>query len=67
MTTAVSARMRVNQASEEYGIPAATLRHWRATGRGPKSYNIGRSVYYDRADVEAWLEAQRANAIGDEL
>lgn len=40
--------------------PIATLRWWRHNGIGPHSFKIGRRVCYQRADVQAWIEQQRA-------
>jgi hypothetical protein len=37
----------------------STLASWRATGRGPRFYKIGRSVFYAPADLREWLVAQR--------
>jgi hypothetical protein len=37
-----------------------TLRFWRATDQGPRSYVIGRRVWYDVADLAAWLDEQKA-------
>ena len=39
-----------------------TVRYWRYVGTGPKSFRVGRRVLYDRTDVVAWIEAQRAVA-----
>lgn len=39
---------------------AETVRYWRHVGKGPKSFKVGRRVLYDRADVEAWLDAAKA-------
>ena len=41
------------------GTPVATLRWWRHEGRGPVSYRLGRRVLYSRADVDAWVAAQK--------
>lgn len=39
--------------------PASTLRFWRYSGTGPKSFKVGpRRVMYRRADVEKWLDDQ---------
>lgn len=57
--------MTTSEVEEEYGIPVGTLRYWRHCDIGPRSYSVGRSVRYDRIDVEEWLEAQkRASARG---
>lgn len=56
--------MLVTEVSEKCRIPAPTLRYWRQTGEGPKSFKVGRRVMYRRSDVEQWLEAQYAKAVG---
>ncbi|VEI03733.1 Predicted transcriptional regulator [Acidipropionibacterium jensenii] len=44
---------------------AGTLRYWRHEGIGPKSFKLGRSVRYRRADIEAWVTEQyEATAVG---
>ena len=44
------------------GIPAATLRYYRATDQGPKSFKLGsRAVRYRKEDVESWIEEQYAH------
>lgn len=40
-------------------VSPATLRWWRHSSTGPKSFRLGaRKVMYRRSDVEAWLEEQ---------
>ena len=39
-------------------VSVATLRYWRHLGSGPRSFRIGRSVRYWRAEVLHWLEQQ---------
>ena len=39
-----------------------TVRYWRFTGRGPKSFKVGRKVLYAVEDVEAWLADARDGA-----
>ena len=36
-------------------VPENTLRYWRVTGAGPRSFKVGRHVRYWRADVILWL------------
>jgi predicted DNA-binding transcriptional regulator AlpA len=51
------------QVSQQTGVPQETLRYWRHRGVGPKSFKLGpRKVVYDEAELEAWIEAQRAAA-----
>lgn len=55
------------QAAEFLGVAENTLRYWRHFGRGPKSYNVGRTVRYDLDELKKWQDAQRANAVGDDV
>ena len=51
------------EAAEQFGVSVKTLRFWRYQGTGgPKSFKLGRRVMYDRSDVLAWYQAQRATA-----
>lgn len=36
-----------------------TVRYWRHTGKGPRSFKVGRRVLYQRADVDQWLAQLR--------
>ncbi len=55
--------MTLEQVAEEFGVSVKTLRFWRYQGTGgPKSFKLGRRVMYDRSDVLAWYQAQRATA-----
>ena len=45
--------------AELIGVPVATLNNWRSTGRGPRSFRLGRSVKYLVADVAAWIKHQQ--------
>jgi hypothetical protein len=47
-------------AAEYVGTPRANLRYWRAIGKGPASYLIGRRVVYDIADLDDWIASQKA-------
>jgi predicted DNA-binding transcriptional regulator AlpA len=38
--------------------PITTLRYWRVTGDGPKSFKLGGRVVYKLEDVEQWIETQ---------
>lgn len=38
-----------------------TVRYWRHTGKGPKSFKVGRRVLYARRDLDNWLEYARAH------
>ena len=49
--------LTVEEAAEYTRTPIATLRWYRATGRGPKSIRPGRRVLYKVADLQAWLDS----------
>ncbi len=53
-------RVKIEGAAEITGVPVGTLRFWRATNQGPRSYVVGRRLWYDIDDLQAWLEAQKA-------
>jgi prophage regulatory protein len=54
------AHLRTAELVKEYGIPEATWRWWRHRGEGPRSFKLGRNVFYDETDVAGWVEAQKA-------
>jgi len=43
---------------EYLGVPVHTIYSWRATGKGPRAYRVGKHLRYRLADVDAWLERQ---------
>jgi predicted DNA-binding transcriptional regulator AlpA len=53
------AHLRTAEMASEYGIPVATWRWWRYKGIGPKSFKLGKAVFYDAADVAIWVESQK--------
>jgi predicted DNA-binding transcriptional regulator AlpA len=52
-------RLTTTEVSALTGIPAATLRYYRYLGTGPRSYRLGRTVVYDRADLDEWINEQK--------
>jgi predicted DNA-binding transcriptional regulator AlpA len=48
--------MKIEEVTAEYHIPLATLRHYVQTGKGPRSFRLGRRRVWKREDVEAWIE-----------
>ena len=56
----MSTRMTSKEAAAYIGASESTLRYWRACDEGPRSYRLGRRTLYDQADVDAWIEAQKA-------
>lgn len=59
-TVPTSSRLSTNDASRYAGVPVSTLRYWRHNGTGPASYSIGVRVFYDLADLDDWIAAQKA-------
>ena len=55
--------MRIEGASDFTGVPVPTLRWYRATNQGPWSYVIAGRVVYDIADLDAWMDAQKAASV----
>jgi predicted DNA-binding transcriptional regulator AlpA len=51
-------KLTTDEAAEALGITSGALRYWRSKGTGPRSLNIGGSVRYLEADLEAWLAQQ---------
>ena len=52
-----------NQAAEVLQMAPGTLLNWRVRRQGPPFIKVGASVRYDRADLDAWLEAQTIHEI----
>lgn len=48
-------------------VPLRTLDAWRYRGTGPAYLKVGRHVRYRRADLDAWLDAQRVTPAGGGL
>lgn len=42
-----------------------SLDRWVWQRKGPRRFKIGNKSYYDPADVEAWLERQKAKGFGE--
>jgi DNA-binding transcriptional MerR regulator len=53
-------RLSTRDASEYLSLPESTLRYYRHIGTGPASYRMGRKVFYDVVDLDAWKHAQKA-------
>jgi hypothetical protein len=47
------------QTAELLHVRAQTLASWRALGRGPRWFKIGRGAFYHPTDIRTWLAAQR--------
>jgi Helix-turn-helix domain len=56
-------RMPTADAARYVGLAESTLRYYRHAGIGPVSYRVVGNVFYDRADLDAWLAEQRAASV----
>ena len=54
--------LRADEVSQRTGVPVQTLKYWRAHGRGPRWYKLGRRVVYDLDAVDAWVDESRRAA-----
>jgi len=59
VASSVPEHMSEDEAALYLNIAANTLRNWRAQKTGPTYHKAGRSVRYDRADLDAWKARQR--------
>lgn len=51
--------MTTNEVADLLRTSPETIRFWRHTGKGPKSFKVGRRVLYAVEDVEAYVGAAR--------
>ena len=55
--------LRTPEAAEYLGLRPSTLEKKRLTGGGPQFVRLGgRAVGYDLADLDEWLDGQRAES-----
>lgn len=58
--------LTTDEAAERLRVSPSTLRYWRHTKTGPKSFKLGpKRVMYRAADLTAWLESKYALAVGE--
>ncbi|TRW77569.1 helix-turn-helix domain-containing protein [Mycolicibacterium sp. 018/SC-01/001] len=65
MTTPTRGRLNAQEAAEYVGLSASTMRAYRSAGTGPKSYKIGRRVFYDVTDLDRWIEDTAVRATNE--
>lgn len=57
--------LTTEEAAAKLRVAPSTLRYWRHTGTGPKSFKIGgKRVFYRAEDLDAWLAKAYAEAVG---
>lgn len=58
--------MKQPEVSAVTGAAIGTLKYWRHIGVGPKSFKVGKHVFYKREDVDQWMREQyAATVVGD--
>lgn len=50
--------LTTTEAAEFLHVPVATLRHWQATGKAPRSARMGKRRMWRREDLEAWTASK---------
>lgn len=50
------------EVAEILRVPTGTLYTWRYKGIGPPSFKVGRTLRYDRADLESWIKSRQSEA-----
>jgi predicted DCC family thiol-disulfide oxidoreductase YuxK len=53
--------LTIDEAAGILRTPKATLRYWRHLGTGPRSFGLGRRVFYRADDLHDWITAQHDN------
>lgn len=51
--------MTTVEVAEMLRTPVETVRFWRHTGKGPKSFKVGRRVLYAADDLDAFIAQAR--------
>lgn len=52
------------EVADRFRTSAETVRYWRHTGKGPRSFRVGKRVLYSLEDIEEWeREARKGGAV----
>lgn len=58
--------LRPIEVEAEYGLPTGELAKKRVAGAdAPPFLRFGRSIYYDRDDLERWITSSKRNSTSD--
>jgi hypothetical protein len=63
-TRSAKRELREDDVADEYGVPVKTLQQWRRLATGPAYAKVGKSVYYGRADLDAFFSRHRIKTTG---
>ena len=50
--------LTIDEVAEKLRVPVATVRYWRAQGKGPKFVRIGKRIVCRATDLDAFIDAQ---------
>lgn len=50
--------MTLDEVATTLRVPVATVRYWRASGKGPKFIKMGKRLVCRRTDLDAFVEKQ---------
>ena len=51
--------LTIPEVADMLRVPVATVRWWRHSKKGPRSFKLGRRVVYQESDLRAWIREQR--------
>ena len=54
--------MTINEVAERLRVPVLTIRWLRQEGRFAPAIKVGRRLFWQIRDIEAWIDAQREDA-----
>jgi len=57
--------LRVPEAAGYIGMSASRLNGLRSAGGGPKYWKIGRLIFYEVKDLDAWVKRRKFNSTAD--
>lgn len=52
--------LTAKEVARSLALSVSTLALWRQTGRGPKYLRFGRTVRYEQAEIDVWVEKLKA-------
>jgi predicted DNA-binding transcriptional regulator AlpA len=52
--------MTIAELAEYFDLTPAAIYRWNHNGSGPKRIQIGKKIFYRRADVIEWIDSRRA-------
>ncbi len=60
MTTETDPLLTIEEAADRLRTPVATVRYWRAQGRGPAFFRMGRRIVCRESEIERFVAELQA-------